>query len=46
VLWRSDWGGILLFVCFIAATIFTLWFNVKYRTLMEREQQNQQDSKS
>ena len=46
VLWRSDWGGILLFVCFVAATVFALWFNVKYRDLMERERQNQEDSKS
>lgn len=45
VLWRSDWGGILLFVCFAAAMIFALWFNVKYRTMMEREQQNQDDTK-
>ena len=46
VLWRSDWGGILLFVCFAAAMIFALWFNVKYRDLMEREQDNNENAKS
>ena len=46
MLWRSDWGGILLFVCFAAAMMFALWFNVKYRTLMEREQQNDENTKS
>ena len=46
LLWRSDWGGVLLFVCFAAAMVFTLWFNVKYRTLMEREQENQDDTKT
>ena len=44
VLWRSDWGGILLFVCFAAAMVFALWFNVKYRTLIEREQKNDEKS--
>ena len=46
MLWRSEWGGILLFVCFACATVFTLWYNVKYRELMEREENDQENTKS
>ena len=47
LLWPSDWGGILLFLCFVAATIFGIWFNARYWELMKREEQeNNEETKS
>lgn len=47
LLWPSDWGGILLFICFVAATIFGIWFNARYRELMKQEEQeNNEETKS
>ena len=47
LLWPSDWGSILLFICFVAATIFAVWFNARYRELMKQEEQeNNEETKT
>ena len=46
VLWPSEWAGIVLFFGMVGSVVLALWFNVKYRDLMEREQQNNEDAKS
>ena len=46
LLWPSEWAGVLPFLGMAGSVVFALWFNVKYRDLTEREQQNQEDTKS
>ena len=42
------WGSVLLFICFVAATVFGVWYNVRYRELMKQddEQENNEETKS
>lgn len=45
-LWPSDWSGALLFICFVAATVFGLWYNVRYRELMKQEEKREDDEEA
>lgn len=40
VLWPSEWAGVLLFLGMVVSLVFTIWFGMKYRDLMEQEEQN------
>lgn len=45
-LWPSELSGVVIFIGIVAAVAFTLWYNVRYRELIQKESDHDEEQKS